>query len=46
MAEQERIEQLTMERKRAKIREHQLEVEKLWNIKLEQYRIAKEEEQR
>lgn len=42
LAEQERIDQLTMERKRQKVQEHKKEIEKLWQIKLNQYREAKE----
>jgi len=35
-----------MERKRQKLKEHAHEVERLWQIKVEQYRKAKEEEMR
>jgi hypothetical protein len=32
-----------MEKKRQKVKEHMAEVEKLWQIKVEQYRQAKEQ---
>ena len=46
LAEQERIDQLTLERRRQKTRDHMKEVERLWQIKLNQYREAKEQEQK
>ncbi len=45
LAEEEKLEQLAMAKKRMKEQEHRREVEKLWQIKLEQYRRAKKEEQ-
>lgn len=38
LAEQERVDQLTLERRRQKVLEHKKEIERLWTIKLDQYR--------
>lgn len=46
MAEQEKLDQMAREKKRMKQQEHRREVEKLWQIKLQQYRQAKQQEQR
>ena len=37
---------MTMEKKRQKMRDHLKEVEKLWQIKVNQYREAKKQEQK
>lgn len=42
LAEQEKLEQMAREKKRMKEQEHKREVERLWQIKLQQYREAKE----
>lgn len=41
MAEQEKLDQMAREKKRMKEQQHKREVEKLWQIKLQQYREAK-----
>lgn len=46
LAEQEKLDQMTRDRRRMKEIEHKKEVERLWQIKLNQYREAKEQEQR
>ena len=43
-AEDERLEQMNQQKSRMKRMEHQREVERLWNIKLEMYRAEKEKE--
>lgn len=41
MAEQEKLDQIAREKKRMKEQEHKRQVERLWKIKLDQYREAK-----
>ena len=43
-AEDERLEQMNQQKQRMKKLEHQKEVERLWNVKLEMYRKEKEQE--
>ena len=43
LAEQEKLEQMAREKKRMKEQEHKREVERLWQIKLDQYRQQKEQ---
>lgn len=38
MAEQEKLDQMAREKKRMKEQEHKREVERLWQLKLAQYR--------
>lgn len=46
LAEQEKLDQMAREKKRMKEQEHKREVQKLWKIKLEQFRQVKQKEQR